>query len=108
MKSILDSDKQLTEAHKKSIDLAIRRIRTLSSCESSFIQLELVYYDVLSIARLYGNEINENAMLAGLKQIECNEYKYAQERFKSSSQKVNAIQKFRMAIIRELSLWVRK
>lgn len=97
----------LSEEHKRSIDEAIRKIRFMSSEESSFIQLELLYYNVLSIARAYGNNINENPMLAGLKHIEGKEYKNAQERFKTCSQKVIAIQKFRMAIKRELSSWIK-
>jgi hypothetical protein len=97
----------LSEVHKRSIDDAIRRIRSISVNEGSFIQLELLYYNLLSIAREYGNDMDENNMLAGLKHIEYNEYKHAQEWFKSSSQKVVAIQKFRLAIKKELSSWVK-
>ncbi|MCU7552665.1 hypothetical protein OCK74_26330 [Chitinophagaceae bacterium LB-8] len=107
MKNLHGLSEKISENDKRSIDYAIRRIRAISSDEGSFIQLELLYYEVLSIARTYGNEINENTMLAGLKQIESNEYKHAQERFKTSSQKIGAIQKFRVAIKKELSLWIK-
>lgn len=107
MKSITGINNQLTEDHKKSIDLALSRIRTISSEESSFTQLELLFYNVLSIARAYGNNIDENTMLAGLKLIEYNEYKHAQEKFKTSSQRAAAIQKFKMAIKKELFSWIK-
>jgi hypothetical protein len=108
MKSVTSMNMQLTHEHKISIDHAINRLRDISGDERSFIQLELLYYNILSIARAYGNNINENAMLAGLKQIECNEYKHAQERFKTSSKQNAAIQKFRMAIRKELSSWIKE
>jgi hypothetical protein len=97
---------RLSEDHKKSVDDVLIKIRAVSYDESSFTRLELYYYDILAITRAYGNNINENKMLAGLKLIEDKEYKHAQERFKKSSQKIAAIQKFRSAFKRELHSWV--
>jgi hypothetical protein len=106
MKRINSLYMRLSEDHKRRIDDVILKIREIPYDESSFTRLELFYYDVLAIARVYGNSVNENKMLAGLKHVEYNEYKHAQERFKKSSQKVVAIQKFRNALKKELSSWI--
>lgn len=97
----------LSEDDKKKITDVINSMRFIPNEESSFSRLELLFYNVLNIARTYGTDVQENAMLAGLKLIEENEYKHTQERFKKSRQRVVVIQKFRNAFKREISSWMK-
>jgi hypothetical protein len=72
---------------KKSLSL-------LGSKESSFLQVELLFYEALEIAREYGNDLNENSLLVHLKELQENEYQRTKEKTKKSTQREQFIRRF--------------
>jgi hypothetical protein len=105
MNNVNSLQPRFSEDHKKKIADVIGKLRAIPGDESSFIRLEILFYDVLTLARTYGEDVNENGLLAGLKRIQGNEYKHAQEKFNKSRQRVLVIKKFRIAFKKEVSLW---
>jgi predicted DNA-binding ribbon-helix-helix protein len=98
---------RLSDEHIKRLKDVLGSIRITPCDESSFLRLELLFYDVLSIARAYGDEWEANNMLAALKHIQAREYKHANEKFPKSRQRMVAIKKFRTALKKEVSFWTK-
>jgi hypothetical protein len=81
-----DPAKQLNDIRKK--------LSLLGCKESSFITVELLFYESLTISRVYGDDPSGNELLAALKNLERNQYKDAKELFRKSTQKELAIRRF--------------
>jgi hypothetical protein len=62
--------------------------------EGSFVRVELLFYEALTISRTYGNDPNQNSLLAALKKLEAEAYKRANEKFPKSSQRETFIKRF--------------
>ena len=73
----------------------IRKQLALIGCkESSFITVELLFYDALTISRTSGDDPSSNQLLSDLKQLEGKQYKDTKELFRKSTQKEHAIKRF--------------
>ena len=84
----------ITPTHKVRLDEIKKKLALIGSRESSFISIELLYYETLSISRSYGDSILDNSLLANLKQLEVDQYKNTKAYYKKSSQREIAIKKF--------------
>lgn len=87
--------RQLSEIYKKAL---------LIPCdERSFIKLESIFFDVLSLARVQGGEPDKNQFLYNLKQIQQKEFQLTQAKYSKARQREVVIKKFKAAFTRELS-----
>ena len=84
----------ISNIHKQRFDEIRKRLTVLGSKESSFLAVELLFYEALTIARTYGNDISENSLLANLKELESEEYKNTKAFFKKNTQREQVIRKF--------------
>jgi hypothetical protein len=84
----------ITSLHKKRFQ-EIRKDLGLIGCkESSFLKVELLFYEALSISRTYGNDRLQNSLLAALKKVEEEAYVKANEKFHKSRQRETCIRRF--------------
>ena len=67
---------------------------TIGAKESTFIKIELLFYEALSVAREYGDEVAENGLLAALKGLQANEYQDTKALFPKSAQRERVIRRF--------------
>ncbi len=75
--------------------LEIRKKLSILGCkESSFINVELLFYESLSIARTYDKDPASNELLTALKHLESTLYKNTRELFYKTNQKEIAIRRF--------------
>ena len=81
-------------AHKHQFEEMKKNLTTIGYKESNFIKLELLFFDALTIAREYGDDENENYLLAALKQLQANQYEQTKALFKKSSQREQVIRRF--------------
>lgn len=81
------TDRSRLVAIRKSLDI-------LGSKESSFLRVELLFFDALSIARAYGNDLHVNTILASLKNVQQGAYEKTKEVCKTSQQKERLIRQF--------------
>jgi len=73
----------------------IRKSLTVIGCkESSFLKVELLFYEAIDISRVYGNDPEQNPLLAALKKLESDQYQKTNEKFRKSSQRETYIRKF--------------
>lgn len=86
-KMIRISDKHKFEEIKK-------QLVQIGSKESEFIRVELLFYEALSLSRNYGDNIDENPLLAAFKQLEAHEYELTRHKFHKSKQREKVIRQF--------------
>ncbi len=56
------------------------KLTNTKSDESHFLEIENIFFEVIGIARIYGNDVKDNKFLADLKKLETNDYKLVQNR----------------------------
>lgn len=84
----------ISKADKEKFDGIRKKLVSLGSKESSFIFVELLFYEAITIARNYGNDYNDNHLLAALKNIEATYYKSTKNLFRKANQREVVIKHF--------------
>jgi hypothetical protein len=84
----------LTDTHKKRLEEIRKEVSLIGSKESSFLKVELLFYEALSIAREYGSDARENPLLEDLKRVQESVYEKTNELYKKSSQRELSIRRF--------------
>ena len=99
--------KPISVEHKKQLEAIRRNLNLLGAKESNFIKVELLFYDSLSVAREYGDDVNDNRLLAALKQLQANEYRQSKALFNKSTQREQVIRRFISSLKNVLTAAVR-
>ena len=86
MTNKIEIGKQLLEIRKK--------LSVFGSKESSFINVELLFYESLTLARTNADDPLSNELLAELKHLESTLYKNTRELYLKTNQKEVAIRRF--------------
>jgi len=86
--------KQISIAHKHRFDEIKKQLVVIGCKEANFIKVELLFYEAMTIAREYGDDIEQNKLLAALKNLQSNQYQNTMERFKKSNQRELVIKRF--------------
>ncbi|RYF86883.1 MAG: hypothetical protein EON98_02305 [Chitinophagaceae bacterium] len=86
--------KQLTGEHQLQLENIKKMTASIGAKESSFLKVELLFYEAMDIARLYGNDVEENKLLAALKRLQANAYSDTKVLLKKSSQQEQVIRRF--------------
>ena len=86
--------KELSQEHKQSFEEIKKKLTVIGSKESNFLKVELLFYEAMEIARTYGGDLDENKLLAALKQLQTNQYQDTKTVFKKSSQREQVIRRF--------------
>lgn len=76
-------------AHRQRFDEMKRRLILIGNKESSFTQVELLFYEALSISRTYGDDINKNGLLADLRRIHTDQYQKTKELTRKNRRELN-------------------
>ena len=98
---------KLLNEYQEKLKAVSTSLCSLSFHESSFIKMENLFFEVLSLARTFGNNTNNQVPLTALKDIQENQYKRTQEKYSKSRQREVAIKQFRTAFKKEVSLWIK-
>jgi hypothetical protein len=85
---------KITPAHKSLFEETKKNLAIIGAKETTFLKVELIFYDMLGIARTYGEDLSANRLLAALKQLQSNEYQQTKVMFKKSSQRERVIRRF--------------
>src|SRR4051794_15962312 len=84
----------LSHQHKHRFEEIKKSLTEIGSKEGNFIKVELLFYEVLTIAREYGDDVNENHLLAALKHLQGNQYEQTKAIFKKNTQREHVIRRF--------------
>lgn len=87
-------NKVFSVEHKQQFQEIKKKLTAIGAKEGSFIKVELLFYDAMSVAREYGDNEAENGLLAALKQLQANEYRQTKALFNKSAQRERVIRRF--------------
>jgi hypothetical protein len=85
---------KLSIEHQKHLTGIKKRLDDAGWRESSFIKVELLFFEALDIARNYGNDEKENGLLASLKKVQSNQYEEANRPTAKVSERERRIRRF--------------
>jgi hypothetical protein len=84
----------ITLPDKKRLGEIRKKLGLIGCREGSFLKIELLFYEALTISRIYGNDPNQNSFLAALKKVEADAYEKANGKFRKKSQRETFIRRF--------------
>lgn len=85
---------KISPAHKSLFEETKKNLTIIGAKENTFLKVELIFYNMLGIARTYGEDVGANRLLAALKDLQTNEYQQTRLLFKKSSQRERVIRRF--------------
>lgn len=100
----MNTNTAITVDHKKRFDEIKKRLTELGHKESSFVQVELLFYEVLSIAKGYGDDQEDNVLLYDMRKLQGDAYQNTKQLFKKSTQREQKIRKFIVEFKKVLSV----
>lgn len=89
--------------HKKRFDEIKRRLSALGNGENNFVQVELLFYEAIDIAKEYGEDVQTNPLLAALRQLQQDAYEKTKAPTHKVNQRVILIRRFVMGLKKALS-----
>lgn len=84
----------ISSEHKLELQRIGKSLTTIGSAESNFPRVEILFYDVLTLARQYGEDPKQNNLLAALQELKEGSYQKTKAFFKKSTQCESAIRRF--------------
>ena len=94
--SISDKDCQRFEEIRKSLQV-------LGHKESEFVKIELLFFEVLSISKTYGEDPGQNSFLAELRKLQHDQYEKTKNATMKANERESAIRRFIVALRKILS-----
>ena len=86
--------KEISAEHKIRLEEIRKNLAAIGPKEGTFIKVELLFFDALSLAREYGEDENANDLLAALRKLQANQYHDTKALHKKSSQREQVIKRF--------------
>lgn len=84
----------ISPEHKQRFMEIKNGLAELGYREAAFIRVELLFFEALTISRSYGNDEQENGLLAALKNLQADEYAAASGSFAKAIQRERVIRRF--------------
>jgi len=84
----------VTNPHKQRFEQIKRNLTLLGCKESSFLQVELLFFEALTLARSYGEDVQNNALLRALKELQQTQYGKTKVATNKPAQREQQIRKF--------------
>lgn len=94
MEQTRQMNQPVSTEHKNKFAEMKKSLIAIGAKEGNFLQVEILFYDAMSIAREYGNEEAENGLLAAFKELQRGKYQQTKAYFKTSVQRETAIRRF--------------
>ena len=82
------------KTYKQRLEEIRKTIADIGPKESAFVRIEQLFYEAINISRNYGNDVEENKLLALFKNLEADHYKNTKAHFRKSSQREQVIKRF--------------
>jgi hypothetical protein len=89
--------------HRKRFEAIKKELSLLGSTESNFLQVELLFFEALSISREYGDDPQANPLLAALRQLQETAYEKTKLPTHKRSQRESLIRRFVLGLKKVLS-----
>ena len=104
---ILNTIMNITNTHWERLESMKKQLTAIGYRESTFVTVELLFYEALDLARTYGDDWNTNTLLATLKKMHEKEYARTKELFRKPAQRERVIRQF-MAVFKSALSSIKK
>ena len=84
----------ITAPDKNRFEEIRKSLSSLGSKEATFLKVELLFHEALTMAKAYGNDLRENFLLAALRKVQLDAYEKTKEVCRTKSQKERLIHHF--------------
>lgn len=93
----------ISHIHHLRFEKIRKELQTLGYKESEFVKVELLFFEVLTIAKTYGEDVEQNGLLAALKNLQHDQYEKTKIATKKASERELAIRRFVVGLRKVLS-----
>lgn len=80
-----------------------KSLQELGYKEGNFVKVELLFFEVLSTAKTYGEDPEQNSLIAALKNLQHDQYEKTRLATRKATERESAIRRFVVALRRVLS-----
>lgn len=93
----------ISVSHKSRFEEIRKALAILGCREASFLKVQLLFFEALTISRNYGEDPQENVLLAELKKVQNDQFEKTKEVTSKSRQREVRIRQFIVQFRRSLS-----
>jgi hypothetical protein len=93
----------ISDIHRQRFEEIRKSLQTLGYKESEFIKIELLFFEVINISKTYGEDPEQNSLLAALKNLQHDQYDKTKIATRKASEREAAIRRFVVALRKVLS-----
>ena len=93
----------ISNVHRQRFEEIRKNLQLLGNRESQFVKIELLFFEVLTIAKTYGEDLEQNSLLAGLKDLQNDQYEKTKIATRKASERESAIRRFTVGLRKLLS-----
>lgn len=96
----------VSHIHRQRLEEVRKNLQVLGYKESRFIKIELLFFEVLNISKTYGEDPEQNSLLASLKYLQHDQYEKTKIATKKARERESAIRRFVVALRKVLSEYI--
>jgi len=93
----------ISHTHRQRFEEIRKRLQILGYKESQFVKIELLFFEVLSISRTYGEDPEQNSLLAALKNLQHDQYEKTKIATRKAGERESSIRHFVIGLRKILS-----
>lgn len=93
----------ISDTHRHRLEEIRKNLQELGNKESVFVKIELLFFEVLSIAKTYGEDPEQNTLLAELKALQHQQYEKTKIATRKATERESAIRRFTVGLRKILS-----
>jgi hypothetical protein len=93
----------ILDIHRRRFEEIRKSLQELGYKEGQFVKVELLFFEVVSISKTYGENPEENSFLAALKKLQHDQYEKTKIATRKASEREFAIRQFVVGLRKILS-----
>jgi len=93
----------VSNIHSQRFEEIRKSLQELGYKESQFVKVELLFFEVVSISKTYGEDLEQNSLLAALKNLQHDQYEKTKIATRKASERESAIRRFVVGLRKILS-----
>jgi hypothetical protein len=93
----------VSKVHRVRLSEIRKSLRALGCKEAQFLKIELLFFEALDISRNYTDDLDDNTLLAALKNVQNDQYQKTKIATRKASERESSIRRFVVSFRKALS-----
>lgn len=93
----------ISKVHRIRLTEIRKSLQTLGCKEAQFLKIELLFFEALDISRNYTDDLDDNPLLAALKNVQNDQYQKTKIATRKASERESSIRRFVVSFRKALS-----